>query len=375
MNVDDLQIGQAELTAPTRSSSMESLPWKQRRFARKLAWTVADLQSSKVHAGLVRRVGANLIDAAIISTISAAFVALGWLGACMNFGLAPVSLVAVVLVYSLVFLPVTLLPFTGPIFWSCLFLFGFLNCVEIFPLALPIIFAPLLVDLSYRTLMESSSKQATIGKMLFRIQVVDMNGRRISLWRSYERYFAQILSSFCGYAGYVAIGLASKPRGFHDMIAHAYVVRDFDAALLTSCIAQIHRKYRLLMRPIGAVSLLITLVCGVRYGHVLFLQATGASKEVGPAAPDQPYVTCNVSRQKFLQNQNVDGYTAPPQTTNDALPIESAPEDKFESKPVAPSLVCVVPRRNFIDAEPVKGLPRRSQAGDILGDRYLVSFK
>lgn len=46
----------------------------------------------------------------------------------------------------------------------------------------------------YYALMESSNKQATLGKMALGIIVTDMNGNRISFGRATGRYFGKILS-------------------------------------------------------------------------------------------------------------------------------------------------------------------------------------
>lgn len=82
----------------------------------------------------------------------------------------------------------------------------------------------LLLRLLYFTIMESSSYQATFGKKLMNIKVTDMDGRKISFWRSVLRNLAKILSSMVYYLGYLMIGLTRKKQGLHDMIAGCLVV-------------------------------------------------------------------------------------------------------------------------------------------------------
>lgn len=100
--------------------------------------------------------------------------------------------------------------------------------------ALVLALFPLLIDSTYHALMESSPKQATLGKRLFHIHVTDTNRKRLSLWQAYVRYFAKIWSSLTLCAGYIAIIVAKNKQGFHDKIARTYVLDDYDPALLPS---------------------------------------------------------------------------------------------------------------------------------------------
>lgn len=77
--------------------------------------------------------------------------------------------------------------------------------------------------LLYKAGMESSSKQATLGKMLVGIKVTDLNGNRISFGRAIGRYFAQILSSLILFIGFIMAAFTAKKQALHDMIAGTYV--------------------------------------------------------------------------------------------------------------------------------------------------------
>ncbi|HEY4613324.1 MAG TPA: RDD family protein [Bacteroidota bacterium] len=76
----------------------------------------------------------------------------------------------------------------------------------------------------YFALMESSSKQATLGKMALSIIVTDMNGNRISFGRATGRYFGKILSGLILSIGYIMAGFTEKKQALHDMIAGCLVV-------------------------------------------------------------------------------------------------------------------------------------------------------
>jgi uncharacterized RDD family membrane protein YckC len=77
---------------------------------------------------------------------------------------------------------------------------------------------------AYHVFLESSEKQATVGKMVLGLKVTDMNGRRISIGRAAGRTLSKILSSIL-YVGFIMVGLTEKKQGLHDMIAGTLVVR------------------------------------------------------------------------------------------------------------------------------------------------------
>jgi uncharacterized RDD family membrane protein YckC len=76
----------------------------------------------------------------------------------------------------------------------------------------------------YFALMESSSKQGTLGKMALSIVVTDVNGNRITFGRATGRYFGKILSGLILYIGYIMVAFTEKKQGLHDMIAGTLVV-------------------------------------------------------------------------------------------------------------------------------------------------------
>jgi uncharacterized RDD family membrane protein YckC len=76
----------------------------------------------------------------------------------------------------------------------------------------------------YKTLMESSSRQGTLGKTIIGIKVTDLNGERISFGRAVGRYFASFLSAFILGIGFLMAGWTKKKQALHDMIAGTLVV-------------------------------------------------------------------------------------------------------------------------------------------------------
>jgi len=78
----------------------------------------------------------------------------------------------------------------------------------------------------YYALMESSSKQATLGKMALGIKVTDLDGNRISFGRATGRYFGKILSGMILYIGFMMAGWTQKKQALHDILASCLVVNN-----------------------------------------------------------------------------------------------------------------------------------------------------
>ncbi|MFO1388231.1 RDD family protein [Cellvibrio sp.] len=76
----------------------------------------------------------------------------------------------------------------------------------------------------YYTLMESSTRQATLGKMALGIVVTDNDGRRISFARANGRYWSKILSGFFMCLGYIMAAFTAKKQALHDLIASTLVI-------------------------------------------------------------------------------------------------------------------------------------------------------
>ncbi|MCB0606341.1 MAG: RDD family protein [Lewinellaceae bacterium] len=76
----------------------------------------------------------------------------------------------------------------------------------------------------YFALMESSAKQATLGKMAVGIKVVDEAGERISFGKASGRFFGKIISGVIIYIGFIMAGFTERKQALHDMMAGTLVV-------------------------------------------------------------------------------------------------------------------------------------------------------
>jgi uncharacterized RDD family membrane protein YckC len=85
-------------------------------------------------------------------------------------------------------------------------------------------FVCLIVTWLYWALMESSSKQSTIGKALLGMVVTDVEGRRLSFAKATVRHFGKMASALIVLAGFIMIGFTARRQGLHDMITGSLVV-------------------------------------------------------------------------------------------------------------------------------------------------------
>lgn len=76
----------------------------------------------------------------------------------------------------------------------------------------------------YFILMESSKYQATLGKMVLKIKVVDTDGNRIDAKRAAFRYFAKYLSQLSFYVGYIMTAFTKRKQAMHDMLTNTLVI-------------------------------------------------------------------------------------------------------------------------------------------------------
>lgn len=76
----------------------------------------------------------------------------------------------------------------------------------------------------YYALMESSSKQATLGKLALGIKVVDRQGNAVSFGRATARNLAKLLSGMIMMIGYLMAAFTSRKQALHDIVAGCLVV-------------------------------------------------------------------------------------------------------------------------------------------------------
>ena len=77
----------------------------------------------------------------------------------------------------------------------------------------------------YYALMESSKYQATLGKIVMGIKVVNKDGQRLDFSKALLRNLSKILSALIMGIGYIMIIFDDRKQGLHDKIADTFVVK------------------------------------------------------------------------------------------------------------------------------------------------------
>lgn len=87
-----------------------------------------------------------------------------------------------------------------------------------------LILLTLLVQWLYFTTMESSKYQATLGKMMFGVIVINEMEERLTWGRANGRYWSKLISAMFFGFGYLMATFTDYKQGLHDKIAKTYVV-------------------------------------------------------------------------------------------------------------------------------------------------------
>jgi len=141
------------------------------------------------------------------------------------------------LILGLLMIPLAILIIPGMVSgilsnpWMCidldydipLFLEAFFSSMSVM-LILGYILAFIFISFMYYALFESSSRQATPGKMLLGIFVADQWGRRISFLRALGRTVAKVISKWFCYLGYIIALFTERSQALHDLLASTLVL-------------------------------------------------------------------------------------------------------------------------------------------------------
>lgn len=82
----------------------------------------------------------------------------------------------------------------------------------------------LAIHVLYFSLQESSRYQATVGKRILGIKVVNREGKRLSLWQAITRSLAKLISGFIFGLGYLMAAFTQHKQALHDLLTNCYVV-------------------------------------------------------------------------------------------------------------------------------------------------------
>lgn len=83
-----------------------------------------------------------------------------------------------------------------------------------------------IIHWAYYTLLESSQKQATIGKYTLGLRVTDLRGKPVGFAQANLRYFSKLLSLLPLGLGYVLMVNSRRHQMLHDYLARTLVVNE-----------------------------------------------------------------------------------------------------------------------------------------------------
>lgn len=87
-----------------------------------------------------------------------------------------------------------------------------------------LLLASWLITLVYTSVLISSPRQATVGKMALGLIVTTEDGDRVSFPRAVGRFVANLLNALTLGIGYLMVIWTPKKQALHDRIAHTVVV-------------------------------------------------------------------------------------------------------------------------------------------------------
>jgi len=77
----------------------------------------------------------------------------------------------------------------------------------------------------YNALLESSSVQASWGKLALGLKVIDLDGNRISFGRASARHFGKILSAMILMIGFLMMLGSERRQTLHDLMAGCLMIK------------------------------------------------------------------------------------------------------------------------------------------------------
>lgn len=132
----------------------------------------------------------------------------------------------------------------------------------------------LLVYVLYWSLFESSSLQATPGKMALGIKVTDMNGNRIPFGRALGRNLGKIVSGLTLNIGYAMAGFTIRKQALHDKMASCLVI-DKNADIQNLQPLPPASGTLIFFAILGALSPFILYIAAMIFIFVAFFKMTG----------------------------------------------------------------------------------------------------
>lgn len=201
--------------------------------------TAAQLQSHKAQmtewlpANPPQRLMAQLIDGSVVGCLSAFFVFVIANGIDIACGGSPTHFVfemsqwqpLIIVTFAVGFLDALFVCLGPLLFVSCIALLIISgDAIELMALASPlshpqlgmavVVLVAMTINWLYHSLMESSPKESTLGKSVFRLRVTDFEGGRLGFFQSTVRHFLKLIPSTIVIASIALLSIAAfDPSG------------------------------------------------------------------------------------------------------------------------------------------------------------------
>ena len=198
----------------------------------------------------------------------------------------------------------------------------------------------LVLSILYWALMQSSPRQATLGKELCGLKVGGPNGERMSLPRALGREAAKIISSLTLLIGFIIAAFTRNKQALHDFVASTYVVRASEGkvvaalglALLALCAPVLAGMYMGTAFIDGFTAGVTASVLGEQPAPK---QAQAAPKPAAPAPAPTPKVVAEAPKPAAEAPKQVVAAApaAPAQAVPVAMPVQPAAKAPEAPKP------------------------------------------
>jgi uncharacterized RDD family membrane protein YckC len=212
----------------------------------------------------------------------------------------------------------------------------------------------LVLSILYWALMQSSPRQATLGKELCGLKVGGPNGERMSLPRALGREAAKIISSLTLLIGFIIAAFTRNKQALHDFVASTYVVRASEGkvvaalglALLALCAPVLAGMYMGTAFIDGFTASVTASVLGEQPAPK---QAQAAPKPAAPAPAPTPKVVAEAPKPAAEAPKQVVAAApaAPAQAVPVAMPVQpaaKAPETPKSAPAPAPIAAKELPK-------------------------------
>ena len=201
----------------------------------------------------------------------------------------------------------------------------------------------------YWALMQSSKRQATLGKALCGLKVGGPNGERISVARALGREAAKIVSSLTFLIGYVIAAFTRNKQALHDFVATTYVVRDTPGRVPVAVALAV----LIILSPVIAVMLFGAAMLTDAIGPMAAMLGEDVTMQKPAAQAPKP------AAQPVPKPAATAVATAPaaPPAPAAPKPAAEAPKPAAEAPKPAPTTVAAAPAAPVKPPEPPKSAP------------------